>query len=152
MNNSAFIVDETMLPQDLQEKLKILKTEIAAYYSETIPLIFDTLLEVAEGEMELMNTDSILESSFLQRFMDVHNLYLFADGFTFSMQQEAGMMTKPLKNAFSKRVKERLNELKNEALQFLNIEETECFTLTAYKTFEYGMETGKFFYKTTLKE
>jgi hypothetical protein len=134
---------QSLSKEELKEKRDRIKEDICILYMERIPDILEVLYEQAYFDKKLQNLKPLFESSFHYKFIELYGLNQFVDGFMFSLYTQANLLNDFLKKDFSKEVKERLDEMTVDAGRYFNEPEVECFTLTAFKIFEFGIQTGK---------
>ncbi|WP_113930650.1 hypothetical protein [Bacillus sp. P14.5] len=101
------------------------------------------LYETAYFEKEIRRLEPLFESPFHYRFIEFYGMNLFFDGFLFSLYSKANILDDYLREDLSEGVKARLDAMTEDAGKLFNEEEVECFTLTAYKIFEFGTIAGK---------
>ncbi|WP_456273159.1 hypothetical protein [Bacillus sp. AK031] len=134
---------QTLLNEELMEKRDRIKEDICMFYMERIPDTLEILYEEAHFEKKLQNLEPLFESPFHYKFIEHYGLNLFVDGFMFSLYKQANLLNDFMKENISLEVKERLDAMAQDARRDFNEQEVECFTLTAYKIFEFGIEAGK---------
>lgn len=141
MNSS--IKKHSLLNDDFSQNREKLKEDILFFYSDRIPDILEVLYEVARFEKQIQDLQPLFDSPFHYRFIENHGLNLFVDGFLFSLYSKCNMLDEYLREDISKEVKERLDALTHQASRRFEKSAAECFTLTAYKIFEFGVLAGK---------
>jgi hypothetical protein len=134
---------QSLKNEEITEKRDRIKEDICIFYMERIPDILEALYEEAYFEKGLKNLEPLFESSFHYKFIELYGLNLFVDGFMFSLYAQANLLSDFLKKDISIEVKERLDAMTEDACRYFGEPEVECFILTAYKIFEFGIEAGK---------
>ncbi|WP_409252184.1 hypothetical protein V1502_19130 [Bacillus sp. SCS-153A] len=141
MNSS--VKKHNLLNDDFSQNREKIKEDILFFYSERIPDILEVLYELAHFEKQIKNLEPLFESPFHYRFIEDYGLNLFLDGFLFSLYSKTNTLDIYLKEDISKEVKERLDSMSFDASHQFEESAVECFTLTAYKIFEFGVNAGK---------
>ncbi|RIW31855.1 hypothetical protein D3H55_14630 [Bacillus salacetis] len=141
MNSS--IKNYTSIHDDFSKDREKIKEDILFFYSEQIPDILEALFTIAHFEKKITVLEPLFESPFHYRFIENYGLNLFIDGFIFSLYSKANMLNEFLKEDISSEVKKRLDTMTADASIRFEEDAVECFTLTAYKVFEFGVEAGK---------
>jgi hypothetical protein len=140
---NSSIKKHTLSNDDFFQNREKLKEDILSFYSEQIPDILEVLYETARFEKGIWNLEPLFESPFHYRFIEDYGLNLFIDGFLFSLYSKANMLNEFLKEDISSEVKGRLDGMTADATRKFEQNAVQCFTLTAYKIFEFGVEAGK---------
>ncbi|MGD6969119.1 hypothetical protein ACQCVP_22110 [Rossellomorea vietnamensis] len=131
------------LSDHLSKNREKLKEDVLLFYSESIPDILEALYDTAYFEKEIRRLEPLFESPFHYRFIEFHGMNLFFEGFLFSLYSKANLLDDYLREDLSEGVKTRLDAMTEDAGRLFNEAEVECFTLTAYKIFEFGTIAGK---------
>jgi hypothetical protein len=140
---NSSITNYTSIHDDFSENRERIKEDILFIYSEQIPDILEALYEVAHFEKKIQHLEPLFESPFHYRFIENYGLNLFIDGFLFSLYSKTNRLNEFLRENISSEVKERLDAMTDDASRRFEEDAVDCFTLTAYKIFEFGVESGK---------
>ncbi|WP_421381963.1 hypothetical protein ACOJQI_21510 [Bacillus salacetis] len=140
---TSSITKHPLTDDDFFQNREKLKEDILTFYSERIPDILKVLYETARFEMRIRNLEPLFDSPFHYRFIEDYGLNLFVDGFLFSLYSKANLLNEFLREDISSEVKERLDRMAADAARKFEENTVHCFTLTAYKIFEFGVEAGK---------
>ncbi|MGM0843602.1 MAG: hypothetical protein ACQEUT_01395 [Bacillota bacterium] len=137
------IKKEPFSHDDLSKNREKIKEDVLFFYSELIPDILEVLYVTAQIEKKIPHIEPLFQSPFHYRFIENHGLNLFLDGFLFSLYSKANMLNDYLREEISQGVKARLDAMTEDAGSIFDEVTVECFTLTAYKIFEFGTDAGK---------